>query len=84
VNAIPTEVSMDVDMRSESPDALNKLVAEFQAIVREAVKEENAARSTNEGKIEDDVKLIGDRPSGQRTDRHEHFGVGLGFANTPD
>ena len=65
VNAIPTEVSMDVDMRSESPDALNKLVAEFHAIVREAVKEENAARSTKEGKIEADVKLIGDRPSGE-------------------
>jgi len=58
VNAIPTEVSMDVDMRSESPDALNKVVAEFQAIVRDAVAQENAARSTKEGKVEADVKLI--------------------------
>jgi acetylornithine deacetylase/succinyl-diaminopimelate desuccinylase-like protein len=65
VNAIPTEVSMDVDMRSESPDALNKVVADFQAIVREAVVQENAARSTKEGKVEADVKLIGDRPSGE-------------------
>jgi tripeptide aminopeptidase len=65
VNSIPTEVSMDVDMRSESPDALNKLVAEFQGIVREAVAQENAARSTKEGKVEADVKLIGDRPSGE-------------------
>jgi acetylornithine deacetylase/succinyl-diaminopimelate desuccinylase-like protein len=65
VNAIPTEVSMDVDMRSESPDALNKLVADFQAVVREAVTQENAARSTKEGKVEADVKLIGDRPSGE-------------------
>jgi tripeptide aminopeptidase len=65
VNSIPTEVSMDVDMRSESPDALNKLVADFQAVVREAVAEENAARSTKEGKVEADVKLIGDRPSGE-------------------
>src|SRR4026209_2089039 len=45
VNSIPTEVSMDVDMRSESPDALNNVVTEFQAIVQEAVAEENAARS---------------------------------------
>jgi len=65
VNSIPTEVSMDVDMRSESPDALNKLVADFHAIVREAVAQENAARSTKDGKVEADVKLIGDRPSGE-------------------
>jgi acetylornithine deacetylase/succinyl-diaminopimelate desuccinylase-like protein len=65
VNSIPTEMSMDIDMRSESPDALNKLVADFQAVVREAVAQENAARSTKEGKVEADVKLIGDRPSGQ-------------------
>ena len=65
VNSIPAEVSMDVDMRSESPDALNKLVADFQAVVREAVVQENATRSTKEGKIEAAVKLIGDRPSGE-------------------
>jgi acetylornithine deacetylase/succinyl-diaminopimelate desuccinylase-like protein len=65
VNSIPTEMSMDIDMRSESPDALNKLVADFQAVVRDAVAQENATRSTKEGKVEADVKLIGDRPSGQ-------------------
>ena len=65
VNSIPTEISMDVDMRSESPDALNKLVADFQTVVREAVDEENAARSTKEGKVVAEVKLIGDRPSGE-------------------
>ena len=65
VNSIPTEVSMDMDMRSESPEALNKVVADFQAIVRDAVNEENAARSTKEGKLVADVKLIGDRPSGE-------------------
>ena len=65
VNSIPTEMSMDVDMRSESPDALDTLVADFQAIVRDAVSRENAARSTKQGKVEADVKLIGDRPSGE-------------------
>ena len=65
VNSIPTEMSMDVDMRSESRDALDKLVGDFQAIVRDAVAQENAARSTKEGKIEAEVKLIGDRPSGE-------------------
>jgi di/tripeptidase len=58
-------MSMDVDMRSESPDALNQLVAEFKAVIREAVAAENAARSTKEGTIEAEVKLIGDRPSGE-------------------
>ena len=65
VNSIPTEMSMDVDMRSESPDALHRVVAEFHAIVQEAVADENAARSTKEGNVEAEVKLIGDRPSGE-------------------
>lgn len=64
VNSIPTDMFMLVDMRSESPDELRKLDAAFQRVVREAVDEENRARSTTEGKIVADVKLIGDRPSG--------------------
>lgn len=65
VNSIPFESWMDVDMRSESRDELNKLDAAFQALVNEAVNEENAARSIASGKITVDVKLTGDRPSGQ-------------------
>ena len=65
VNSIPVEMSMDVDMRSESPEELRKLVESFQRIVREAVEEENKARSTLEGRIAADVKLIGDRPPGE-------------------
>ena len=65
VNSIPTEMFMDVDMRSESPGELNKLVTIFQAIIREAVDEENRTRSTAQGKVGADVKLIGDRPSGE-------------------
>jgi len=65
VNSIPTEMFMGGDMRSESPGALNKLVTTFQAIIREAVDEENRTRSTAQGKVGADVKLIGDRPSGE-------------------
>ena len=65
VNSIPIEMFMDVDMRSESPDELNRLVASFQAVVRDAVDEENRARSTAQGQVVADVKLIGDRPSGE-------------------
>lgn len=65
VNSIPFESWMDVDMRSESRDELNKLDAAFKAIVNDAVNEENAARSIASGKITVDVKLTGDRPSGE-------------------
>jgi tripeptide aminopeptidase len=65
VNSIPVDVFMDVDMRSESPEELLKLDATFKRLVAEAVEEENAARSTAQGKLSADVKLIGDRPSGK-------------------
>jgi di/tripeptidase len=65
VNSIPVDMSMDVDMRSESPEELRKLVESFQRVVREAVDEENKTRSTAEGRIVADVKLIGDRPAGE-------------------
>ena len=65
VNSIPFEVQMDVDMRSESCVELKKLDDQFLAIVSEAVEEENKARSTREGKIVADPKMIGDRPCGE-------------------
>ena len=65
VNSIPTQMYMLVDMRSESPDELKKIDEAFQRVVREAVDEENRARSTGEGKIVADVKLIGDRRQAQ-------------------
>jgi di/tripeptidase len=34
-------------------------------IVRQAADDENKARSTREGKLAADIKLVGDRPSGQ-------------------
>jgi tripeptide aminopeptidase len=64
VNSIPNEVWMDVDLRSESPLQLNKLADEFMKQVRAAADDENKARSTNQGKIEIDAKVIGERPSG--------------------
>lgn len=64
VNSIPDSVFMEFDMRSPSAAELGKLEARFQAIVREAVAAENAARSTKEGPVTADLKLIGDRPAG--------------------
>jgi acetylornithine deacetylase/succinyl-diaminopimelate desuccinylase-like protein len=65
VNSIPFEVAMEVDMRSVSPVELAKMDEIFLKLVEEAVIEENAARATTFGKISADVKLIGERPSGQ-------------------
>jgi len=65
INAIPSQVSMDVDMRSESCSELAKLDAAFLSVVADAVKEENAARSAKEGAVTADPKLIGERPCGE-------------------
>ena len=65
VNSIPSEVSMDVDMRSESCAELKKVDDAFLAIVKSSVADENRARSTREGRIEADPKVIGERPCGE-------------------
>jgi di/tripeptidase len=64
VNSIPFESWMDVDMRSESPAELQKVEDQFRAAMPQAADEENQARSTAQGRITVDLKVIGDRPSG--------------------
>lgn len=65
VNSIPFESWMEVDIRSETKEELNRAVENFTRLMHEAVEEENRARSTSQGKIDIDVKLIGDRPFGE-------------------
>ena len=65
VNSIPFETSMEVDMRSVSPQELDKVDRQFKALMQQAADEENAARSTAQGKITVELTLIGDRPSGE-------------------
>jgi tripeptide aminopeptidase len=65
VNSIPFEVSMDVDIRSESCEEMHKVDATFVKIVKSAVDEENRVRSTREGRIEADLRVIGERPCGE-------------------
>jgi tripeptide aminopeptidase len=64
VNSIPFETAMEIDMRAVDPAALKDIDAKFKQIVADAVDAENAARSTANGKITADIKLIGNRPSG--------------------
>jgi tripeptide aminopeptidase len=65
VNVIPREAAMDVDLRSESAEELRRLDAFFRRVVREAADDENAARRAGDPPLELDLKLIGDRPSGE-------------------
>lgn len=64
VNAIPSEVFLDVDMRSRSKAALADLDQRFLQIVAEAVKNENKMRSTENGTITFEAAVIGERPAG--------------------
>ena len=64
VNSIPDSVFMEFDMRSESAAELDILDKKLLAIIDKAVAGENAARSTREGPVTADKKLIGDRPAG--------------------
>ena len=60
---------MEVDIRSEAKEELNKTVDTFTKLMHDAADEENRTRSTVQGKIEVDVKLIGDRPFGYTSQR---------------
>lgn len=65
VNAIPSEVFVDIDMRSEDAAALATLEKQVLGIVAKAVADENAARSTRVGVVRADPQPIGDRPAGR-------------------
>jgi acetylornithine deacetylase/succinyl-diaminopimelate desuccinylase-like protein len=71
VNSIPNEVFMEFDMRSESPDELAKVEKTFLAIVQKSIEGENATRSTKEGSVTADIKLIGNRPAGQTAETQQ-------------
>ena len=55
---------MDVDMRSQDAGELGRLEARFKAVVAQAVDTENNARSTRNGEVSAELKLVGDRPAG--------------------
>lgn len=65
VNAIPAEVSLMVDLRSNSPSELVDLDARFHGIVLQSCHVENDSRSIEKGAIAVEILLIGDRPAGE-------------------
>jgi tripeptide aminopeptidase len=65
INAIPSTATMDVDLRSSKLDELLRLDAFFRRSVREAVEEENSSRRKGHQPLQLNLKLIGERPSGE-------------------
>lgn len=65
INSIAHTAWMEVDMRSESAAELAKVDAKFKAAVQQAVDEENAFWN-HRSKLTADVKLIGQRPTGEQ------------------
>jgi len=65
VNSIPNSVFMEFDMRSESAAELARLDQTLIGILDKAVAGENAARSTKDGKVSYEAKVIGERPAGE-------------------
>lgn len=76
VNSIAGEASMQVDMRSVDPRALQRLDAQFQAAVREALAEENA-RWKDDVQLSVDVESIGIRPAGTQPESAPVVQAGL-------
>jgi len=65
VNSIPSEASMEVDLRSTAEAELQRLDAFFRRAVRDAVDEENATRRAGDPLLKLKVDLIGERPTGE-------------------
>jgi acetylornithine deacetylase/succinyl-diaminopimelate desuccinylase-like protein len=63
VNSIAHTAWMEVDMRSESAEELQKLEAEFKRITQEALAEENA-RGAGPKKLTVEMKIVSQRPAG--------------------
>lgn len=69
INSIPSEASMEVDLRSSAESELRRLDAYFRRAVLEAVDQENSTRRPGDALLSVDMDLVGNRPGGE-TDPH--------------
>jgi len=65
VNVIPQRARMDVDMRSASETELARLEEFLLGSINQAIADENALRAASGRSLKVEVKLIGNRPSGE-------------------
>jgi acetylornithine deacetylase/succinyl-diaminopimelate desuccinylase-like protein len=70
VNSIAATASMDVDLRSESAEALNALDASFRRAMQQAVADENARwpQAAERYRLTVKIDTIGIRPAGSQPD----------------
>ena len=64
VNSIAFESWAEVDMRSSDPKSLNTVDEKFKSAAVQAMNEENA-RWKNKGKIDVEIRMLGNRPAGE-------------------
>ncbi len=67
VNAIAFESWMEIDLRSESPDALQTLDASVRQAIEAAVAAENR-RWARPGQVTVEIDMVGNRPAGRTAD----------------
>ena len=65
INAIPSEASIDVDLRSADDVELQRLDAYFRRAVHESVERENGKRRPGDSPLIMQLELVGDRPTGE-------------------
>ena len=65
VNAIPTDASIEVDLRSTTEAELLRIDSFFRRAVREAVDDENNGRRAGSDPLQLTLQLIGARPGGE-------------------
>ena len=64
LNSIPQEAWLDLDLRSEDPQALAQLDVTVRAALERAADDENRRRSGGTPPLRLEIQLVGDRPSG--------------------
>ena len=65
VNAIPAEAWLEIDIRSEAAATLSDMEEQVREAVTEAVSASNSSRKRGTPALELDLRVIGDRPSGE-------------------
>lgn len=84
VNTISPLGAMDVDLRSESPEALRRLDSAFFAVVNKALRDELARWPRSRASLTLEVDTIGIRPAGHVADTSFIVRTALAAAKTMD
>ena len=70
VNTIPDEAWLEIDLRSSSPQTLERCAEDVRQAVRAAMRQENARRSSGSPALSSSIEIIGDRPCGEVDSDH--------------